>query len=123
MANLSTYGANAFLDGTALPATLWVQLHLGNPTAAGTANPASSTSRRSFTTAAAVAGVVSNDALMEWLAWPATEDFTHITIWDASTAGNCWFIDAINGGIAAGISGQAVEIAINQLTITAPIWS
>ena len=53
MANWSTYGANAILDGTAMPATLYAKLHIGNPGAAGTSNPAAETSRKSFTRVAA----------------------------------------------------------------------
>lgn len=123
MANLGTYGANALLDGTAIPATLWVQLHIGDPTADGDANIAANDGRRSFTRDAAVAGVTQNAALLEWLSSVADEDLTHVSIHDASTAGNCWFVDAINGAPIAAITGQAIEIPLGLLTFTMPIWS
>jgi hypothetical protein len=40
----ATYGANAVLDGTAIPATLYFKLHVGNPSAAGTSPLATPTS-------------------------------------------------------------------------------
>ncbi len=87
---LSTYGANAVLDGTAMPATLYAKLHIGNPGAAGTANPAGETTRKAFTRAAASGGATSNVAALTWTAVSTSEDYSHITIWDASSAGNCW---------------------------------
>lgn len=122
MANLATYGANALLDGTAIPATLYVQLHLGNPSAAGTANVATETDRQSFTRTTAAAGAASNAALIEWLDYPADELITHISIWDAAAAGNCWFVDAVTTPPTT-VTGQAVEIATNELDFTFPIWS
>ena len=122
MANLATYGANALLDGTALPATLYVQLHTGDPSAAGTANVATETTRKSFTRTAASAGVASNVLLLEWLAYPAVETLSHITVWDAASAGNCWFVDAITTPPET-VIGQAAEIAVGELSFTLPIWS
>jgi len=122
MANLSTYGANELLDGTALPATLYVQLHTGDPSAAGTANVATETARKSFTRTAAEAGVASNVLLLEWLSYPAVETLSHVTIWDAASGGNCWFVDAITTPPET-VIGQAAEIAVGELSFTFPIWA
>jgi len=123
MPNLSTFGANALANGTGIPATLWVQLHIGNPGAAGTANVATTSSRRSFTRTTATVGVNSNVALLEWLSASASEDLTHLSIHSATSAGDCWFVDNLTGSPISAISGQAIEIALGVLTFTFPIWS
>ena len=58
-AEFSTFGANSVLDGTGIPATLYLKAHLGNPGAAGTANAAAETTRKAFTRSAASAGATS----------------------------------------------------------------
>lgn len=121
--NLSTYGANAILDGTAMPATLYVQLHIGDPTAAGTANVSATTGRRSFTRTAAAAGVADNAALLEWLTPSADEDLTHVTVWDASSGGNCWWVGDIAAAPVEALTVQAIEIPVNTLIFTFDIWS
>lgn len=121
--NFSTYGANAFLAGTAMPATLWVQAHIGNPSAAGTANVAGETARKSFTRAVPSAGATSNAAIIEWLNATANEDWTHLTLWDASSAGNCWAVGlAPNGPVTVAV-GNTVQIDIGDLDMAVPIWS
>ena len=40
----TTYGANAILDGTPVPATLYAKLHVGDPGVNATANPATESS-------------------------------------------------------------------------------
>lgn len=121
--NLSTYGANAILNGTAMPATLYVQLHTADPTAAGTAGVSATTTRKSFTRLASVAGVTSNDALLEWLTPAADEFLTHVTVWSALTGGNCWWVGAITAAPIEALTTQAIEIPINTLTFTLAIWS
>jgi len=121
MANLTTYGANALADGTAIPATLYVQLHTADPTAAATSAVATETARQSFVRSAAAVGVAANVDLLEWLSYPAVETLTHVSIWDATTAGNPWFVDTIPSAPTT-VIGQAVEIAAAELTLTFPIW-
>jgi hypothetical protein len=124
MANLSTYGANAILDGTAMPATLYAQQHTGNPTAAGTANVASETSRKSFTRTAASGGACSNAAVIEWLNDNGSgETITHITLWDASSAGNCWWVIAGTDPDPTVQDGETVQITPGDLDLSFPIWS
>ena len=76
---LSTYGANAVLDGTAIPATLYGKLHIGNPTAAGTSNAATETTRKSFTRATSSGGATSNAADMTWTSIAGSQDATFLT--------------------------------------------
>ena len=121
MSDLALPGANALLDGTALPATLYIQLHTGNPGANGTANVAAVSTRKSFSRTAASSGVVTNSTEIQWLNVPATEDITHISIWGSLTLGICWFIDNIVDESI--FTGDTVTIVIGALSITFPIWT
>lgn len=112
---LAAATANAFLDAlcnnTSYSVTeVWVKLHTGDPGAAGTANPASNTTRQQASFAAASSGAVSNDTAITWTSVPAAEDYTHATLWTASTAGTF---------LASGtITANAVAVGDN---FTAPV--
>ncbi|MFH9073445.1 phage tail fiber protein [Streptomyces alboflavus] len=83
----STAAANTHLDnqGTAYP---WVQLHVGDPGAAGTANAATETTRKQATWASASAAAKTTSADLVWTAVAGTEDYTHFSLWSASSGGN-----------------------------------
>lgn len=72
------------------PAALYAKLHVGDPGAAGASNPAAgSTTRNALTQGAAAAGVQANSAAPgAWTNGGTSETITHISIWDASSAGN-----------------------------------
>jgi len=121
MSDIALPGANAILDGTPLPATLYVQAHLGNPGANGTSNLATETDRQPFTRTAASGGTCTNASEIQWLNWPATEDVSHLSIWDASSGGTCWFIDDIaDEGIQ---TGDSVTIIVGALAMSLNVWS
>lgn len=86
--------ANLILDamagGTAYAgsATLYVKLHTGDPGAAGTANPATETTRKAVTWAAAAAGSKANSGAITWTNITGSEDATHFSLWDDVAAGN-----------------------------------
>lgn len=69
-------------------ATPYIKLHVGDPGAAGTANAATETTRKLVSFGAASGGAISNDAALTWTAVAGSEDYTHFSLWDASTAGN-----------------------------------
>lgn len=121
--NLTEHAANELLDGTPMPATLWVQLHLGDPGAGGTDNVADDSRRRSFTRVSAAGGAAMNAALIEWLSAPTTEDITHISIWDDDLAGSAWWVGEINDPPAMAVSGQSTEIPIGLLTLSFDLWT
>lgn len=83
---------------------VYVQLHTGDPGAAGTANVSSVTTRPAVTFSAAVAGSMAASNQPAWNDWGgATETITHISLWDAPTAGTfLWSIDSANGDIGPG---------------------
>eukprot|EP00752_Nemacystus_decipiens_P018003 g16136.t1 len=67
--------------------TNWVQIHIGDPGADGTANPATETDRRQISLGTPSGGVVSNDAVIEWDPVDGAQTPTHASLWTASTAG------------------------------------
>lgn len=65
----------------------YVQLHTGDPGAAGTSNVSATTTRMAMTLAAPSAGSAVSSQ-MSWTSWvPAAETITHFSIWTASSAG------------------------------------
>lgn len=83
----STAAANTHLDnqGAAYP---WVKLHIGDPGAAGTSNAAVETTRKQATWAPASGAASTTTADLVWTVVAGTEDYTHFSLWSASSAGN-----------------------------------
>jgi hypothetical protein len=111
-----TYGfvgslVNSFLDTNY--GTLWLKLHTGDPSAAGTANAAAGdTSRKQATMASASAG----SKAMTGTAGPWTNAGTSETIaalsgWTASSAGSVTMTTAL--------SASQAWVATNTFTLTA----
>lgn len=82
----STAAANTHLDnqGTTYQ---WVKLHVGDPGGAGTANPATETTRKQATWAPASSAAKTTTADLVWTAVAGTEDYTHFSLWSAVTGG------------------------------------
>lgn len=96
---LSATVANDFLEwifnGSAVataPANCWIQLHTGDPGAAGTTAVAGNATRKDLTAAmgTAASGAITNTAAITWTTGEVdtSEDYTHWSLWDASTSGN-----------------------------------
>lgn len=107
--SVSDYAENKLLDavfnhtttGGGLPtADVWVKLHVGDPGEAGTANAATETTRKQVSMAAAASGASSSDADLVWTSVAGTETITHVSVWDASTAGNCLWVGALTASKA-----------------------
>lgn len=97
---LASAVANAVLDAlynnTAPTATLqvavpWLQLHTADPGAAGTNAVAGNATRKDLSAVmgAAASGALTNTADITWSTGEVdtSEDYTHFSIWTASTAG------------------------------------
>jgi hypothetical protein len=97
---------------------VYAKLHIGDPGEAGTANPAGETTRKAITFgSAASGGLISNTALFEWVGVSTTETITHVSLWDASTAGNCLW----SGPLAASkalTAGDTFRIPVGDLDIS-----
>src|SRR4051812_36909046 len=99
--------ANKWLDmlsGTAFtaPTNTYVKLHTADPGAAGTTAPSANTTRVVLSWSAASAGSKAITAtLPSWASWASgSETITHISVWDASTAGNFLFSVALTSSKA-----------------------
>lgn len=85
--------ANPILDwlrNVAPPAVpaLWMQLHVGDPGAAGTANLSVVTTRMQVTMTAAASGMITLSTVSGSWTMPTTETITAMSLFTASTAGD-----------------------------------
>lgn len=117
-------GADAILAGGALPTTLYIARHTGNPGDDGTANAAADTRRIGLDFGPrdpVVDGSVANTTYGEILNATTLETITHVSYWGASTGGTCYFIDDLAAPLEIEV-GQTVACAIGQAVITFPLW-
>jgi hypothetical protein len=115
---------NAIFNNTSLAVTqAYVQLHTGAPGAAGTANVAGNATRKAVSMGAAASGAITNDAAVEWSTGEVdtSEDYTHVSYWDASTAGN--FIGSGANTSNPVTSGDTYTIPIGDLDVSFPLAS
>jgi hypothetical protein len=99
------------------PAELWVKLHTADPGASGATAAASNTTRQEGTFSAASGGTITTSAACTWTSVSATETYSHVSFWDASTAGNFIGSDALETprGVTA---GDTFEIPAGDLDIS-----
>lgn len=123
---LSAYTANKFLDAlgnaTAFSVTdVYIKLHVGDPGANGTSNPATETTRKVVTFAAASNGTIASDSAATWTNIAGSEDATHFTSWDNLTAGNFLFSGTFTSNPYT--AGDTVTIASGSLTASLTVAS
>ncbi|GAA0738772.1 hypothetical protein Drose_04190 [Dactylosporangium roseum] len=98
------------------PAGNFIKLHVGDPGSTGTANPSSVTARPAATFAASSSGSCSlTGTLPSWPSWAGTngEVVTHISVWDASTAGTFLYSAALT---ASKTVNTGDSLTLNTLT-------
>jgi hypothetical protein len=123
--SISNYAETAIMDAlfnNASPAALqlsnrYVKLHTADPGEAGTTAAATETTRKSLTSAATANGVFTSTNDLVWASYPAAETVSHISLWDASTAGNCLWVGALTASKLLAI-GDTFQITAGQLTVT-----
>lgn len=98
-------------------ATVYVKLHTGDPGEACTNNAAGETTRQAATVGASASGTVTSDADITWTNVSTSETYSHISIWDASTAGNALWYGALTASKAVN-AGDTFTIASGSLTIS-----
>ena len=123
---LSTFLANGFLDSlgnaTAFSVSnVYVKLHIADPGSAGTANPATETTRKAASFGSATAGGLSSDAAITWTNIAGSQDATYFTVWDSLTAGNFLFSGTITGNPYT--AGDTYTIASGALTVSLTVAS
>lgn len=115
--------ANSILDALCRsvtwtePAEFWVKLHLGDPGASGASNAATETTRKQITFSAASGGAITNSGAVSWTSYPAAETVTHVSFWDASTAGTFLGSDALNASKSPGV-GDTLTLPAGDLDLT-----
>ena len=118
--SISNYLENAWLDtlrNTSLAvAAVYVKLHTGDPGEAGTSNAATETTRKSISFSAASGGSMSSSATVEWTNVAASETYSHWSLWDSATTGNCLFSGALSSS-AAVTAGDTFQITSLTLTL------
>lgn len=99
--NFATLGAAA----TPPAVSLFVQLHTGAPGIDGLSNIATENTRKAMSFGAAALGIAATDTEIEWTALPATETFSHVSIHDLVTGGDCWYQGALNASVPVTAGG------------------
>lgn len=122
--SLSDYAENKVVDhslGTSawtMPTGVYVKLHTGDPGEAGTANASAETTRVEITFGAASGGTATSSNTPTWSTWSAgSETLTHISLWDASTAGNCLYTAALTASKAVA-NGDDFELSSSTVTVS-----
>lgn len=117
---ISNYAENKLLDTlrnqSFAVTTAYVKLHTGDPGEDGTNNAATETTRKSCAWNAASSGSMSTSATLEWTNVAATETYTHWSLWDNSTAGNCLWTGSLSAS-AAVTAGDTFQITSLTLTL------
>jgi hypothetical protein len=117
--SISNYAENKLLDtlgNTSFAVTTaYVKLHTGDPGEDGTSNAAANTTRKSVSWSAASSGSKASSATLSWTNVPNTETYSHWSLWDNLTTGNCLW----TGSLATSASVTAGDtFEITSLTLT-----
>lgn len=118
---LSVYGANSILDGTVMPPTMYAQGHLSNPGNTGTLGVAAETRRLPMLLDPPVAGVAVNANTASIASAAADEVWNYLTLWDASSGGNCWWIVPLSVGLSVVIL-STIRLEAGFLSLSFPRW-
>ena len=126
-------GATAYLEGKLLLTlagtafsvpVVYAQLHTGDPGLVGTGNVASTSTRvavagwaltQPVETSTDLPSYLSKTGALQWLDLATGETFTHVTLWDASTGGNCLWVVPLDAPIVreAGDDLKLVTLALS----------
>ena len=99
------------------PAAIYAKLHTGDPGEAGTSNAAGETTRKEAQFGAASGGVVSLSNTVSWTNVSTSETYSHISLWDNSTAGNCLGSGALSSSVAV-TAGDTFSLSALTFTVT-----
>lgn len=117
--------ANKWLDMLAAtaftaPTNVFAKLHTADPGAAGATAASSVTTRMQITWSAASAGSKSiTTTLPSWTSWAGTspETVTHISVWDASVAGNFLYSFALTASKTV-TTGDTLNLTSHSISFT-----
>jgi hypothetical protein len=118
--SISNYAELALLNtlrNTSFAVTaVYLKLHTGDPGEAGTSNAATEATRKAVSFSAASSGSMTSSATVEWTNVSTTETYSHWSLWDASTSGNCLWSGALASS-AAVTAGDTFQITSLTLTL------
>lgn len=115
MADLSNYGEN--LTAEALTDEPFIKLHTGHPGEDGTANAATETDHVKCKLKAASGGKRETEADTTWEGVSTEETYTHVSVWDHVSAGNCEWVAALTIPVPVK-AGDDFTIDAGDLSIT-----
>ena len=97
----------------------YVQLHTGDPGAAGTANVSAGSTTRVVVnhTAPAAGAMTMTGTAPSWTNGGTSETITHISVWDATTSGNCKYTVQLSAS-KAWASGDTLTLTSLSLSVT-----
>lgn len=122
MSDASNYAENEIADwigangAPSAVTNVYVKLHIGAPGDDGTANAAAETDRIEATFNAAASGAVALAATVSWTNVSNTETYSHFSLWDASTAGNCLAVGALASSVAV-TAGDNFDLTALTVTV------
>ena len=120
--SISNYAELKILEHTTgktawtIPTNVYIKLHTADAGEAGTSSAASEATRKEAAWATASSGAIATSATLEWTNVAATETYTHWSMWDASTAGNCLWTGALSSS-AAVTAGDTFQITSLTLSL------
>lgn len=120
---LITALANQLLSGTAdVHDYAWFKLHVGDPGAAGTSNPATETTRKQVTWGTPSGGAMASVTTdLVWTAIAGSEDATFFSMLDASTAGNVGFTGSVTANSYT--AGDTLTIPAGSVNVSFTVAS
>lgn len=120
--SISNYAELKILEHTTgktawtIPSNVYVKLHTGDAGEAGTTNAAGETTRKVAAWATAASGSIATSATIEWTNVAATETYSHWSLWDDLSAGNCLWTGALSSS-AAVTAGDTFQITSLTLSL------
>lgn len=117
---LATATANSYLNVfravTFTGLSVFMKVHVGDPGSAGTANASAVTTRNAVTWSAPSGGSMALSSVSAY-SMTATETISHVSFWDASTAGNFLRSEALTAGVAV-VNGSSLTFSTLTLAFT-----
>jgi hypothetical protein len=106
---------NALRNTSFAVAATYVKLHTADPGEDGTTAAASNTTRQAVSFSAASGGSMGSSATVTWTSVPSTETYSHWSLWDNSTAGNCLWTGALSSSasVTAGDTFQITSLTLS----------
>jgi hypothetical protein len=120
--SISNYAELKILEHTTgktawtIPTNVYVKLHTADAGEAGTSSAATEATRKVAAWATAASGAIATSATLEWTNVAATETYSHWSMWDDVSAGNCLWTGALSSS-AAVTAGDTFQITSLTLSL------